>query len=133
MPAGPTLIFDKSALESLSLDEAVLLDNFYMSNITPLFFVECLADLEKCMRGRSTPEQLVGSLADRTPDLQSTPNVYHMTVLTGELSRQFDLRNALGPFSGPEANPSSSAIGRAWYSVEVPKRKPSNDGLEGSL
>jgi hypothetical protein len=51
---------------------------FYMSNITPLFFVECLADLEKSIRSRSTPEQLVGSLADRTPDMQSTPNVHHM-------------------------------------------------------
>lgn len=96
MPAGPSLIFDKSALESLNLDEAVLLDNFFMSNITPLFFVECLADLEKSMRSRSTPEQLVGSLADRTPDMQSTPNVHHMTILAAELSRQFDLRNALG-------------------------------------
>jgi hypothetical protein len=47
MPGGPSLIFDKSSLESLNLDEAVLMDNFYMSTITPLFFVECLADLEK--------------------------------------------------------------------------------------
>ena len=47
MPGGPSLIFDKSSLESLNLDEAVLLDNFYSSVITPLFFVECLADLER--------------------------------------------------------------------------------------
>jgi hypothetical protein len=47
MPPGPSLIFDKSSLESLNLDEAVLTDNFYMSTITPLFFVECLADLDK--------------------------------------------------------------------------------------
>jgi hypothetical protein len=57
MPQGPFLIFDKSSLESLNLDEAVMLDNFYMSNITPLFFVECLADLEKAIRSNSTPEQ----------------------------------------------------------------------------
>jgi len=37
-----------------------------MSTITPLFFVECLADLEKKIFSSSTPEQLVGSLADRT-------------------------------------------------------------------
>jgi len=43
MPMGPSLIFDKSSLESLNLDEAVMMDNFYMSAITPLFFVECLA------------------------------------------------------------------------------------------
>jgi hypothetical protein len=45
MALEPSLRFDKSSLESLSLDEAVLMDNFYMSTITPLFFVECLAGL----------------------------------------------------------------------------------------
>ena len=95
MPQGPILIFDKSSLESLNLDEAVLLDNFYMSNITPLFFVECLADLEKSIRSRSTPEQLVGSLADRTPDAQACANIHHMTILNGELTRQYDLKKQL--------------------------------------
>jgi hypothetical protein len=93
---GPSLIFDKSSLESLNLDEAVLMDNFYMSTITPLFFVECLADLEKQLRSKSTPEQLVGSLADRTPESQSYPNIHHMNVLKAELSRQFDLTKVFG-------------------------------------
>jgi hypothetical protein len=92
MPTGPILIFDKSSLESLNLDEAVLLDNFYMSNITPLFFVECLADLEKAIRSKSTPEQLVGSLADRTPEAQGNANVHHMNILHGELMRKFDMK-----------------------------------------
>jgi hypothetical protein len=96
MAQGPSLIFDKSSLESLNLDEAVLMDNFYMSTITPLFFVECLADLEKEIRSKSTPEQLVGSLADRTPESQSYRNVHHMTILKAELSRQFDLRTVYG-------------------------------------
>ena len=95
MPQGPILIFDKSSLESLNLNEAVLLDNFFLSNITPLFFVECLADLEKTIRSRSTPEQLVGSLADRTPDAQACANVHHKTILAGELSRQFDIKKQL--------------------------------------
>jgi len=96
MSLGPSLIFDKSSLESLNLDEAVLMDNFYMSTITPLFFVECLADLEKKISSNSTPEQLVGSLADRTPDSQGCPNVHHMEILKGELSRQFDLKTTYG-------------------------------------
>jgi hypothetical protein len=58
MQGGPSLIFDKSSLESLSLDEAVLMDNFYMSNITPLFYVECMADLEKQIGSNSTQEGL---------------------------------------------------------------------------
>src|ERR1700674_2720401 len=92
MAHGPFLIFDKSSLESLNLDEAVFLDNFYMSNITPLFFVECLADLEKAIRSKSTPEQLVGSLADRTPESQSYSNVHHMKILHLELRRKFDMK-----------------------------------------
>src|ERR1017187_9089993 len=84
MAQGPCLIFDKSSLESLNLDEAVMMDNFYMSAITPLFFVECLADLEKSIRSNSTPEQLVGSLANRTPDMQ------------GKLYRQFDITKVRG-------------------------------------
>ncbi|MGH7744137.1 MAG: hypothetical protein ACREQ5_04865 [Candidatus Dormibacteria bacterium] len=96
MPQGPFLIFDKSSLESLNLDEAVMLDNFYMSNITPLFFVECLADLEKAIRSNSTPEELVGSLATRTPESQSYPNVHHATILRGELAGKFDLKTVHG-------------------------------------
>ncbi len=42
MPAGPILIFDKSALQALSLDESNWLDNFFMTNVTPLFFAETL-------------------------------------------------------------------------------------------
>jgi len=93
---GPFLIFDKSSLESLNLDEAVMLDNFYMSNITPLFFVECLADLEKAIRSRGTPEQLVGSLATRTPESQSYPNLHHATILRAEMAGRFDLKSVHG-------------------------------------
>ena len=96
MSQGPSLLFDKSTIESLSVNEAVLLDNFYRSTITPLFFVECLADLEREMRRmRGTPEQLVGSLAERTPDCQSVANLHHMEILKGELSGQFLLDTVL--------------------------------------
>jgi hypothetical protein len=73
-----------------------MLDNFYMSNITPLFFVECLADLEKAIRSKSTPEQLVGSLATRIPESQSYPNVHHSSILRGELAGRFQLETARG-------------------------------------
>jgi hypothetical protein len=92
---GTSLIFDKSALESLNIDEAALLDHFYRCTITPLFYVECLADLEKAIRSKSTPEQLVGSLAIRTPEWNSTANVHHMNVLKSELRRSFDIRKVI--------------------------------------
>jgi hypothetical protein len=96
MAQGPILVFDKSSLESLSDDESAMLDNFYRSNITPLFFVECLADLKKDMKDRrSTAEQLVGSLADRTPEMQGCANVHHLRILKGELSNQVDMKTVM--------------------------------------
>lgn len=85
---GPIIIFDKSVLESLNPDEAVWLDQFFLTNITPLFFVETLADLEKKAHSGRTPENIVGSLAYKTPDLHSKVNVHHRTLLEGELSGQ---------------------------------------------
>lgn len=61
-----------------------------------MFFVECLADLEKAIRSRSTPEQLVGSLAIRTPESQSYPNIHHSNILRGELAGRFNLTTVHG-------------------------------------
>jgi hypothetical protein len=53
-----SLLFRRIGLESLSLNEAVLLDNFYGSTITPLTFVEFREDLEREMsRMKGFPEQ----------------------------------------------------------------------------
>jgi hypothetical protein len=82
---GPIIIFDKSTLQSLSLEEAMWLDNFYVANITPLFFVETLADLEKDIRAGKTPEQVVGIIADKTPDMGCV-NTHHRNLLYGELT-----------------------------------------------
>lgn len=93
---GTSLVFDKSALESLNIHEAGLLDHFYRCTITPLFYVECLADLEKqSIKSKSTPEQIVGSLALRTPEWNSATNVHHMNVLKAELGRGFDLHKVM--------------------------------------
>jgi len=85
MAIGPILLFDKSTLQSLNPDEAVWLDNFFMTNITPLFYIETLADLEKEVRAGKTPEQVVGEIAYKTPDMQSHPNMHHLSLIWGEL------------------------------------------------
>jgi hypothetical protein len=88
MPTGPFLIFDKSALQCLSLDETNWLDNFFYTVITPLFFAETLADLEKEVGKGRTPEQVVGNLALKTPDMQATACAHHRKILAGVLSGQ---------------------------------------------
>lgn len=82
---GPVTLFDKSFLQSLSLDESVWFDHFFISNVCPLFYVETLADLQKTVRAGRTPEQEVGIIADKFPEMHGSPNVQHSTSCTGEL------------------------------------------------
>jgi len=85
---GPTTIFDKSALEALNPDEAVWFDNFYTTNIVPIFFAETLADLEKEVAAGRTQEEIVGSIAYRTPILHSSPNANHCEMCISNLLGQ---------------------------------------------
>jgi len=82
---GPITLFDKSFLQSLSVDESVWFDHFFIANVCPLFFVETLADLEKTIRNGRTPEQEVGVIADKFPEMHGTPNVQHVHACIGEL------------------------------------------------
>ena len=82
---GPITLFDKSFLQSLHIDEAVWFDNFYSTNIAPLFYIETLADLEKAVRKGRTPEQEVGIIASKTPEMHSSPNTFHQQLVIANL------------------------------------------------
>ena len=84
---GPLALFDKSFLQSLTVDESVWFDHFFLPVICPLFFVETLADLSKRDRpGDSrTPEQLVRMIADKTPVMSGTPCVHHSQICIANL------------------------------------------------
>ena len=85
MPGGPIAVFDNSALQSLSVDESVFFDNFYLPVVTPLFFVETLADLEKSVRKGHSAEEVVGIIAAKTPVMNGAPNVHHLRLVQHEL------------------------------------------------
>ena len=85
---GPIALFDKSFLQSLSIDESVWFDQFYIPNISPLFYVETLADLDKEMSRGRTAEQVVGNIAEKTPQLSGAPNVHHSELLLANLLGQ---------------------------------------------
>jgi len=82
---GPVLIYDKSFLESLNPNEAIWLDQFFITNLTPLFYIETLADLGKQGRNSRTPEKLVKDLASKTPRQYIFPNVYAGDLVLAEL------------------------------------------------
>lgn len=83
---GPAACFDKSFLQSLSVDESVWFDQYFTSVITPLFFVETLADLEKeFISSTRNPEDEVRSIAEKTPQLSGNSTCFHRTLCLGEL------------------------------------------------
>jgi hypothetical protein len=85
-PMGPTVVFDKSFLQTLTVDESVWFDHHFVGVITPLFFVETLADLEKeRIRAGRTPEDEVRIIAEKVPEMNSVPHIHHVTLCHGEL------------------------------------------------
>lgn len=98
---GPVLIFDKSFLQGIDADEAVWLDHFFICNIVPIFYVETLADIAKNYSGKKIPDDVVANLAYKTPDLNSKSNVYHTSLLAGELTKRHPVPvNGQIPLSG---------------------------------
>lgn len=84
---GPIALFDKSFLQSLTLDESVWFDHFFLPVICPLFFVETLADLTKRDRAGAskTPEDIVRIIADKTPVISGAPCVHHSQICIANL------------------------------------------------
>jgi len=81
---GPITLFDKSFLQSLSIDESVWLNQFFLCNICPLFYIETLADLEKKMKNNRKPEDVVGNIAIKFPE-SGMPNTYHIDACLANL------------------------------------------------
>lgn len=82
---GPITLFDKSFIQSLSLDESVWFDHFFLTNVCPLFYVETLADLDKSgLKGRS-PEEEVRIIADKFPEMNSGPCAHHVDLCIANL------------------------------------------------
>lgn len=85
---GPIALFDKSFLQSLSVDESVWFDHFFLPNISPLFYIETLADLDKEMSRGRTAEQVVGNIAEKAPQMSGVPNISHLELLLASLMGQ---------------------------------------------
>jgi hypothetical protein len=82
---GPILLFDKSFLQSLTVDESVWLDAFFVTNICPMFYVETLADIGKTgAKGRNSLDE-VRKIAGKFPQINSGPCAYHLDLVISSL------------------------------------------------
>ena len=88
-PMGPITLFDKSFLQSLSLDESVWFEAFFMPVICPIFYVETLADLAKSPKNR-TEESEVRIIAQKTPEWSGAPCIFHHALAAQNLLDQED-------------------------------------------
>lgn len=85
---GPCVIFDKSFLQALNPDQAVIFDLLYQTNVVPVLFIEILADLAKEeARGRK-PEEVTAGLAAKAPSMQVYLNAPHAALCVGEMFGQ---------------------------------------------
>lgn len=83
---GPVIIFDKSTLQSISIDESVFVQQFFISNIIPLFYVETLGDLDLVYHKSGKPiTEVISALAAKVPSLSVSPSVHHSRLIVGNL------------------------------------------------
>jgi hypothetical protein len=81
---GPTIIYDKSALQSLSHKEAFWLSQHYQQVIVPLLYLEILADLQKTPPEGRTAEQVVADISSKIGPF-SRPQAAHEALCLAEL------------------------------------------------
>jgi hypothetical protein len=82
---GPNLLFDKSFLQSLSIDEAAILDQLFCCIVTPVFFAETLGSLAKETKKGRSAEAIVRALAEKTPVAHSYMNSFHSRLMFHEM------------------------------------------------
>ncbi len=86
---GPISLFDKSFLQSLTVDESAWFDHYFTPNICPIFFVETVADLVKSnLREGRTAEHEVAIIAEKTPEVSSYVCAHHGHICLNELLGQ---------------------------------------------
>jgi len=80
-----TTLFDKSFLQSLSVDESVWFDRHFMPVVCPVFYAETLADLAKEPTKNGPAEKQVRDIATKFPEMHGYPSGNHITMTIGNL------------------------------------------------
>jgi len=95
-----TTLFDKSFLQSLSVDESVWFDKHFMPVVCPVFYVETLADLAKQPTDRGAAEVEVRNIAAKFPEMSGYPCASHLIMAVGDLLGQAVPMDGRVPLAG---------------------------------
>lgn len=79
------IITDKSTFQALSTKEMILLQNYYLLNITPIMTMEIMADLKKEYNKSANPEKMVKDQANKLLSFHSVLNQHYRFLMIGEL------------------------------------------------
>lgn len=82
---GPTIICDKSSLQSLSKEELSVLRRYYSLNLPPILLIEILGDLRKHSNAADSQKE-VEMLANKVLPACSTVNADFRFMIRGELA-----------------------------------------------
>lgn len=82
---GPIALFDKSFIQSLSIDESVWFDRFFLPVVCPIFYVETLADLAKAPKKNRSAESEVRIIASKFPEMSGCPCRSHNDLCVANL------------------------------------------------
>jgi hypothetical protein len=82
-----TALFDKSFLQSLSVDESVWFDRHFAPVVCPVFYAETLADLAKEPTEKGPAEKLVRDIAAKFPEMSGYPSASHLNMAVSDLLR----------------------------------------------
>jgi hypothetical protein len=82
---GPIALFDKSFLQSISTDESVWFDHFFMPIVCPVFYAETLGNLAKRPTKRGPPEMIVRDIANKFPEWGGSPCEFHTALVINSL------------------------------------------------
>lgn len=82
---GPTILFDKSFIQSLSIDESVWFDYFFKTNICPIFYDETLRNLETEPYPEKSIEETISINLSKTPFLQIEASKHHNDLCVSNL------------------------------------------------
>jgi hypothetical protein len=80
-----TTLFDKSFIQSLSVDESVWFDQHFTPVVCPVFYSETLADLALTPNDPAFAEREVTKIADKFPQMSGYPCASHFTMIIGDL------------------------------------------------
>jgi hypothetical protein len=121
---GPIALFDKSFIQSLSVDESVWFDRFFLPVVCPVFFIETLADLAKTPRDGRTAEAEVRIIASKFPEMHGSPCVEYS---------EMSLANLMGheiPMDGRVPRPGGRAVSGGGRTGTVYDQSPEDAAFQ---